>query len=96
MCVVEDYWKGAKVNFVKMCESQDFCILGDNEEPIQKLDATLLKASNILASKYCAPVRQRAEKQVLLLKYSQRLLDEWILHQKQWLYLDPIFNSSFA
>lgn len=52
--------------------------------------------NNILASKYVAPLRVRVELQGRMLRYVQDLLDQWYLHQKNWLYLQPILKSPFA
>ena len=31
-----------------------------------------------------------------MLRYLQDLMDEWYLHQKNWIYLEPILKSPFA
>ena len=52
--------------------------------------------NNILASKYVGPIKHRVDMQSKMLRYVQDLLDEWYLHQKNWIYLEPIFKSPFA
>ena len=31
-----------------------------------------------------------------MLRYLQDLIDEWYMHQKNWIYLEPILKSPFA
>ena len=52
--------------------------------------------NNILASKYVGPIKPRVEVQSRMLRYVQDLVDEWYLHQKNWIYLEPILKSPFA
>lgn len=52
--------------------------------------------NNILASKYVGPIKQRVELQSKMLRYLQDLMDQWYLHQKNWIYLEPILKSPFA
>ncbi len=41
-------------------------------------------------------MRQRVEIQAKMLRYIQDLIDEWYLHQRNWIYLEPILRSPFA
>ena len=94
--IVEDFWKNSKLTLRQFVENQDFYILGDNEDLIQQTDDMFMIVNNIMQSKYVDSVRDKAEKQFTLLKYAQKVLDEWILFQKEWLYLLPILSSSFV
>ena len=81
---------------VSFREGKDGNILGNNDELITRIDDNLMTVNNILASKYVAPIKPRVELQSRMLRYLQELLDEWYLHQKNWLYLEPILRSAFA
>lgn len=56
----------------------------------------MLTVNNILGSKFVAPIKPRVETQARMLRYVQDLIDEWYLHQKNWIYLEPILKSPFA
>jgi len=77
-------------------EKNDVFILGNNEDLISKLDDTLLTVNNILASRFVEGIRARVERQLKLFRYLQELLDEWMVHQRNWLYLEPILTSPYA
>ncbi len=47
----------------------------------------MLTVNNILGSKYVGPIKPRVEAQAKMLRYTQDLIDEWYLHQKNWIYL---------
>jgi len=31
-----------------------------------------------------------------MLRFFEELMEEWMLHQRNWIYLEPILNSSYA
>lgn len=52
--------------------------------------------NNILASRFVEGIRDKVEGQMRMFRYLQELLDEWMLHQRNWLYLEPILTSPYA
>ena len=92
---VEGIWKALALTTNPYKEGKDN-ILGNNDELITKIDDNLLTVNNILASKYVGPIKPRVEVQSRMLRYVQDLVDEWYLHQKNWIYLEPILKSPFA
>ncbi|CAK92427.1 unnamed protein product (macronuclear) [Paramecium tetraurelia] len=93
---VESIWKSAVITVQPYRESKDVFILGNNEDLISKIDDTLLTVNNILASRFVEGIRPEVERQQSLLRYFQELFDEWMLHQRNWLYLEPILNSPYS
>lgn len=49
--------------------------------------------NNLLGSRFVEGIRPRVELQMRLFRYLQELIDEWMFHQKTWIYLEPIFMS---
>jgi dynein heavy chain len=47
----------------------------------------------ILASRFVTGIRHDVEKMESALKSTQNVLDEWLLVQKNWMYLEPIFSA---
>ena len=90
---VEGAWKLAFINVQSYKDSKDLSILGNNEELISKIDDTLLTLNNVMASRFVEGIKSRVELQMKLFRYLQELLDEWLLHQRNWIYLEPIFAS---
>jgi dynein heavy chain len=92
---VEGIWKALCFITNSYKEGKE-TILGNNDEMITKIDDNLLTVNNILGSKYVGPIKPRVEVQAKMLRYVQDLIDEWYLHQKNWIYLEPILKSPFA
>lgn len=84
------------ITTVSFKEGKDGNILGNNDELITKIDDNIMIVNNILASKYVGSIKHRVDLQSKMLRYVQDLMDEWYLHQKNWIYLEPIFKSPFA
>ncbi len=71
-------------------------MLGDNSDLINKLDEHLMTINNVMANRFIGNLRERVQIQQLMLSYLQKLLDEFILHQNNWSYLEPILVNSYA
>ena len=83
---VESIWKSLGIVTVPYKEGKD-TILGNNDDLITKIDDNLLAVNNILGSKYVGPIKPRVEVQAKMLRYMQDLIDEWYIHQRNWIYL---------
>ncbi|EAR94576.2 dynein heavy chain (macronuclear) [Tetrahymena thermophila SB210] len=92
---VEEFWKFSKLGFLPYKENEIF-ILGSNIELIDKIDDNITALTNLLGNRYISNLKLRVERQYMLFKYVQELLDEWMLHQKNWLYLKPIMSTGYA
>ena len=93
---VQGIWRLLGITTTPFKDGKDGNILGNNDDLITKIDDNLMVVNNILASKYVGPIKQRVDNQSKMLRYMQDLLDQWLLHQKNWIYLEPIFKSPFA
>lgn len=93
---VEAFWSTSSLTVSIYKDRADVFILGNNEDLIAKLDDTLLTVNNILASRFVERIVNKVDRQLKLLRYLQELLDEWMLHQRNWLYLEPILTSAYA
>jgi len=93
---VEAFWSISSLTVQSYKEKADTFILGNNDDLIAKLDDTLLTVNNILASRFAERIAPKVERQLKLFRYLQELLDEWMVHQRNWLYLEPILSSPYA
>ena len=68
-------------------------IIGSVEEIMQALDDHQLKVQSMMGSRYVGEIRGSVEvweKKLLLIS---EIIDEWLSCQKQWMYLENIFNA---
>jgi len=93
---VEMFWFSTQLVVNTYKDRNDVFILGNNDDLIAKLDDTMLTVNNILSSRFVEGIREKVERQQMHFRYLQELLDEWILHQRNWLYLEPILSSPYA
>ncbi|XP_045539469.1 dynein axonemal heavy chain 1 [Papilio machaon] len=63
------------------------------DETLQLLDEHLLNTQQLGFSPFKAAFELRIQEWDDKLRLTQRVVDEWIECQKQWMYLEPIFNS---
>jgi dynein heavy chain len=66
-------------------------ILEDVDDIFTTLDESLATVNMILGSRYVKPLRNEAETWKKNLNLLQKVLENWILLQKQWMYLVNIF-----
>lgn len=99
--VLEDMFKGkvldvwATMEFIvnPYKESKDVFILGSVEDVMAALDDSLVTINTILGSRYCAPIRDDVDAWQAKLMLLSETLDEWLICQKQWMYLETIFSA---
>ncbi|KAL4466850.1 hypothetical protein ABPG74_010447 [Tetrahymena malaccensis] len=93
---VEAFWTMSQLTVNSYKDRQDASILGNNDDLIAKLDDALLTVNNILASRFVESIATKVEAKQKSLRQFQELMDEWMLHQRNWLYLEPILTSPYA
>ena len=74
-------------------EIKDRFILGTIEEINNNLEDDQMKIQAMLGSKHVSAIRQQVEEWEKKLSYISEVIDEWLICQKQWMYLENIFTA---
>ncbi|CAK95203.1 unnamed protein product (macronuclear) [Paramecium tetraurelia] len=90
---LETQWNEVELKLKPYKDQLDVMVLGEVEELVQLFDEGLANMSNILASRYVRPLRQRAEKFQSDLLLLSDIIEKWVECQKKWMYLESIFSS---
>lgn len=90
---VERTWKAAEFEVKNYKDVKDLYILGDVSEIIANLDDSLVTINTVLGSRYVAGIRDMVESWRRRLMLFQETLDEWMMCQRTWMYLETIFSS---
>jgi len=91
--VLDETWK--KVEFTVITHTQgDALIISDVDVLYQALDEGLATINMVLGSRYVKPLRAEAEKWKKDLMILSSIVEEWVLCQKQWMYLVNIFTAA--
>eukprot|EP00392_Amoebophrya_sp_AT5.2_P001969 g1974.t1 len=93
---VKQIWQEKELNVLPYKDSKDVYIFGELEDIIANLEDSLVSVSTIAGSRYLPghpALREEVEHWVRNLLLFQEVLDEWMLLQKQWIYLESIFTA---
>lgn len=75
-------------------ERKDQFIIGDDIVDImEKLDSDLLKIQSMLNSKYIKSCKAEVEEWQRKLNLFLKSIEEWIILQKSWMYLENVFSA---
>ena len=74
-------------------DSKDRFIIGDIEDTIAQLEDNQMSIQTMMGSKYVAEIRGAVELWEKHLGYISDVIDEWLTFQRQWMYLENIFNA---
>ena len=74
-------------------DTKDRFILGDIEDLMTQLEDDQMTVSTMMGSKFVAEIRDEVEEWEKKLGYIQAIIDEWLVFQRQWMYLENIFNA---
>ena len=69
-------------------------ILHDIDDITSMIDDHLITTQTLLTSPFILPNKERATDKLNFLKQCSQTMDEWILCQRSWLYLQPIFSGT--
>ncbi|KAK8866475.1 hypothetical protein M9Y10_009438 [Tritrichomonas musculus] len=69
-------------------------ILQQVDEILSILDDQIVLTQSLLTSPFIGPVKTRASERLEFLKNSHDTLDEWMICQRNFLYLQPIFSGT--
>ncbi|TYZ65733.1 hypothetical protein PybrP1_011994 [[Pythium] brassicae (nom. inval.)] len=90
---VTDVWAATEFEVKGYKESKDVFVLGSVEDVTAKLDDSIVTISTILGSRFIGAIQDEVEAWRRKLVGLQETLDEWLLVQKNWMYLENIFAA---
>ncbi|XP_051560675.1 dynein axonemal heavy chain 6 [Myxocyprinus asiaticus] len=93
MSKIEESWKTTEFVVLSHRDSKDVFILGGTDDIQVLLDDSIVNVATVASSRYAGPIKARVEKWQRQLSLFSQTLDEWLTCQRNWLYLESIFNA---
>ena len=93
MIKVSSMWERLDFIVIPYKDVKDLYILGDTSEVVASLDDSLVTVNTVLGSRYVGGIRDFVDSWRSKLMYFQETLEEWLMCQRNWLYLEAIFGS---
>ncbi|CAE7499104.1 DNAH6, partial [Symbiodinium sp. CCMP2456] len=90
---VKKTWDDLELVINPYKDSKDVFVLGSIEDITVALEDSLVTISTIAGSRYVGPIRGEVEQWQKDLLLFQETLDEWLNVQRNWMYLESIFNA---
>lgn len=91
---ISNYWMNEGLfTVLNYRDSKDRFIIGDVEDTIAQLEDNQMSIQTMMGSKYVAEIRAKVEEWEKHLGYISDVIDEWLTFQRQWMYLENIFNA---
>uniref|UniRef100_A0A8C8Z9L8 Dynein axonemal heavy chain 6 n=1 Tax=Prolemur simus TaxID=1328070 RepID=A0A8C8Z9L8_PROSS len=89
----EDSWKTTEFVTLPHRDSKDVFILGGTDDIQVLLDDSTINIATIASSRYVGPLKARVDDWQKQLALFNQTLEEWLNCQRNWLYLESIFNA---
>ncbi|KAH0505566.1 Dynein heavy chain 6, axonemal [Microtus ochrogaster] len=90
---VEDSWKTTEFVILPHRDSKEVFILGGTDDIQVLLDDSTINIATIASSRYVGPLKSRVDDWQKQLALFNQTLEEWLNCQRNWLYLESIFNA---
>ncbi|XP_045684006.1 dynein axonemal heavy chain 6 [Phyllostomus hastatus] len=90
---VEDSWKTTEFVVLPHRDTKDVFILGGTDDIQVLLDDSTINIATIASSRYVGPLKTRVDDWQKQLALFNQTLEEWLNCQRNWLYLESIFNA---
>lgn len=94
MTKVTVVWENTNFEVKPYKDMKDLYILGDTSDVVAVLDDCLVTINTVLGSRYVGGIREYVNSWRSKLLHLQMTLDEWLVCQKNWMYLETIFSSA--
>eukprot|EP00106_Octopus_bimaculoides_P013835 XP_014781277.1 PREDICTED: dynein heavy chain 6, axonemal-like [Octopus bimaculoides] len=91
---VEESWKSVELTVLSYKDYKDTYILGGTDDIQQLWEDSNINITTISSSKYVGPIKSRVEEWQRQMELFGKTLDEWLLCQRSWLYLESVFNAA--
>ncbi|XP_059179969.1 dynein axonemal heavy chain 6 [Centropristis striata] len=88
---VEEVWKTTEFTVLSHGDSKGVFILGGTDDIQVLLDDGIINVNTVASSRYVAPIKTKVDKLLKQLTLFNQTLDEWLMCQRNWLYLESIF-----
>jgi dynein heavy chain len=93
MTSIKEKWDATYFVVAQYRDTKDRFIVKEVEEVITLLEDDTLTVSTMMGSKHVNEIRDEVEEWEKKLGYISDVIDEWLSFQKQWMYLENIFNA---
>nr|XP_035128016.2 dynein axonemal heavy chain 6 isoform X3 [Callithrix jacchus] len=90
---VEDSWKTTEFVILPHRDAKDVFILGGTDDIQVLLDDSTINVATLASSRYVGPLKTRVDEWQKQLALFNQTLEEWLTCQRNWLYLESIFNA---
>ena len=90
---IRDEWERLELKIIPYKNTLDAYILVDTEMLVAVMDDHLTTLESVQKSDYAAHVRDQIQEWIQNLNIMQANLGKWVESQRNWIYLDPIFNT---
>ncbi|XP_037589527.1 dynein heavy chain 6, axonemal [Cebus imitator] len=90
---VEDSWKATEFVILPHRDAKDVFILGGTDDIQVLLDDSTINVATLASSRYVGPLKTRVDEWQKQLALFNQTLEEWLTCQRNWLYLESIFNA---
>ncbi|XP_017317258.1 dynein axonemal heavy chain 6 isoform X2 [Ictalurus punctatus] len=90
---VEDTWKTTEFTVLLHRDYKDVFILGGTDDIQVLLDDSSINMATVASSRHVGPIKKTVDKWQQQLSLFSQTLDEWVTCQRNWLYLESIFNA---
>lgn len=93
MKIVAERWEEINFAVIGYRDTKDRYIIAEVEDLITQLEDDTMTVSTMMGSKFVTEIKASVEQMEKKLVYLAYLIDEWLKFQRQWMYLENIFNA---
>ncbi|VDO08408.1 unnamed protein product [Rodentolepis nana] len=90
---VENAWKSTEFIVIPYKAFKDVYVLGGTDEIQQLWDDSNINISTIASSRHVGPIKPQVDEWVAKLALFGETLEQWLICQKGWIYLESIFSA---